>query len=72
MTNMMIVLIKTLTKLLTYALIFVLFPCRWSDILFHRSICDGCCPMHRQFKIPAVLLRYHKLIDDNQWKKFLD
>ena len=72
MTNMMIVLMKTLTKLLTYTLIFVLFPYRWSDILLHSSICDGCCPVHRQFDIPAIFLRYHKLIDDNQWKNFLD
>ena len=57
----MIVLIKTLTKLLTYALIFVLFLCRWSDILFYSAICHGCCPVHREFEIPDILLRYHKL-----------
>ena len=55
MTNMMVVVIKILTKLLTYTLKFVLFSCCWSDIEFHSSICDGCCLVHRQFEIHAIL-----------------
>ena len=57
MTNMMIVVIKTLTKLLTsnFEEILLVSGC-WLEMWYNSSICDGCCRMLRKNNYYSVSL----------------